>query len=111
MGSYANASSAPPFSLTLFDAVDLRGPGPGCERIVVNGKALALLAYLSVPRSGRFVRRDTLTALLWPESDTPQARTSLRKILHVIRRDLADDVIVARGEEEIAVNGNVLSCD
>lgn len=47
-------------------------------------KAIALLAYLAV--TGRPHRRDTLAALLWPESDSPHSRGALRRTLASIRR-------------------------
>lgn len=111
MASSDPASIPAAFSLTLFGDLDLRGRGVGCDRLVVNAKAIALLAYLAVPRMGRYVRRDMLTALLWPEFDQARARTSLRKTVHVIRRELSEDVISSRGDEEIALNGAVVWCD
>ncbi len=44
-------------------------------------KAVALLAYLAV--TGRPHRRETLAALLWPESDQSRARAALRRTLSV----------------------------
>ena len=44
-------------------------------------KAVALLAYLAV--TGRPHRRETLAALLWPESDQARARGALRRTLSV----------------------------
>ena len=55
-------------------------------------KALALLVYLVV--TTRPQSRDTLAALLWPESDQREARASLRRILHRLREALGDDLLV-----------------
>ena len=44
-------------------------------------KAVALLAYLAV--TGRPHRRETLAALLWPESDQVRSRAALRRTLSV----------------------------
>lgn len=49
-------------------------------------KAIALIAYLAV-QSG-FQSRDTLSALLWPESDQAGARGALRRTLSVLHKAL-----------------------
>ncbi len=65
------------------------------ERLVTfpTRKALALLAYLAV-QGGRH-SRETIAALLWPESDAEQARGSLRYTLSALRGalDEADGVV------------------
>lgn len=55
----------------------------GCAVEFDTRKATALLAYLAV--TGRPHRRDSLAALLWPESSAPQARGALRRTLASIR--------------------------
>lgn len=105
-------ASDTPFSLTLFDSIDLRdAEGHSVERLLTNAKAVGLLAYLSVPSVGRFVRRDRLVAMLWPELDQAKARTALRKTVYAIRRALGPESVLSRGEEEIAMSGDVLRCD
>src|SRR6476660_4001050 len=53
---------------------------------------LALLAVLSVHwKTG--ISREKLAALLWPESDEPNARNSLKQALHILRRELGPDVV------------------
>ncbi|HUS13879.1 MAG TPA: BTAD domain-containing putative transcriptional regulator, partial [Chloroflexia bacterium] len=54
-------------------------------------KATALLAYLAVTRTPQ--TRDTILALLWPESGADAARKNLRNILWAIRKGLGDDVL------------------
>jgi predicted ATPase len=54
-------------------------------------KAIALLAYLVV--SGETHTRDTLAALLWPDSDQSRARAALRRTLSVLRKALNKDVL------------------
>jgi len=72
-------------------------------------KALALLAYLlieSQPQS-----RDTLAALLWPESDQTSARAALRRTLSPLRNALSED-LVDFGRETLAVHPEAgLWCD
>jgi DNA-binding SARP family transcriptional activator len=101
-----------PYFLTLFDSVELRGrDGRSHGTLLANTKAVGLLAYLSVPALGRFVRRDRVVGLLWPELDQTRARTALRKTVHAIRRDLGSDSVLSRGDEEIALSPDVLTCD
>ena len=67
----------------------------GPVRVSVNGadiaisgkKALALLLYLC-RRTGTEVPRETICALLWPDSGDEQARGSLRQTLSVLRKSL-----------------------
>jgi DNA-binding SARP family transcriptional activator len=106
-----SSTSRPPFTLTLFGGVDLRGPGDDIDRLIVNAKAMALLACLAVPCTGRFVRRDALVGLLWPELDQTRARTALRKAIHAIRRALGPGAIIARGDEDLALSPDSVWCD
>jgi len=82
--------------LPAFDVdapVQIRLLGP--VRVVVRGaplsvdtrKAIALLAYLAV--TGRPAARETLGALLWPESDQQDARSALRRTLSVLNGGLS----------------------
>ena len=101
---------APAFRLTLLGGTDLTG-GDGGDVILVQPKRLALLAYLSAARPRGFHRRDRLIAMFWPEHDQEHARAALRKSVHVIRKALSDDVLVGRGDEELAVDRARLWCD
>ncbi len=47
--------------------------------VITRRKSMAILAYLAV--QGEIQRRDTLAALLWPESSQSRARSSLRREL------------------------------
>src|SRR4051812_39214783 len=51
-------------------------------------KALALLIYLAV--EGGRQPRESITALLWPESDGEHARAALRRTLVLLRQALPD---------------------
>ena len=55
-------------------------------------KAVAVVAYLAV--EGRS-SRDTLTGLLWPESDDYRARATLRRTLSALRSALGQGQVVA----------------
>jgi len=74
-------------------------------------KLLALLGYLAAARPYGFHRRDTLIALLWPELDNAHARNNLRQSVHAVRESLGQEVLVARGEEELALEDQCLCCD
>jgi DNA-binding SARP family transcriptional activator/tetratricopeptide (TPR) repeat protein len=77
--------------------------------VTANRRPLALLALLAVNGS-RGLSRDTIVALLWPESETDRARNSLSQVISVLRRELgAADLLL--GTAELRVNTNVLACD
>ncbi|MCC6176003.1 MAG: tetratricopeptide repeat protein [Chloroflexi bacterium] len=59
-------------------------------------RAVALLVYLAV--TDRPHGRDSLAALLWPDSDEPEARGRLRRTLHRLTEVLGDDVLVTDGD-------------
>jgi len=63
-------------------------------------KAMALLSYLAVTRSRH--HRETLAALLWPESDATAAYSALRNVLWILRQTpLADAVRSDRSTVEL----------
>src|SRR5438552_10291458 len=100
-----------PYCLILFGQVDLRGPATRAGDLLVQSKVVALLAYLGIPTVGRFVRRDRLVGLLWPELDQSRARKALRQALHEIRECTGPEVLLSRGDEEIALSDVEVSCD
>lgn len=98
--------------LRILGAVSLVGPdGSEIRTILTQPKLLALLTYLAVAKPRGFHRRDTLLGLFWPDQDQRHARASLRKAVHVLRRALGAEVVVARGDEELAVAPEHLWCD
>ncbi|HEY7936823.1 MAG TPA: hypothetical protein VID26_06805, partial [Candidatus Limnocylindrales bacterium] len=58
----------------------------GAPLVVDTRKATALLAYLAI--GGRPASRETLAALLWPESDEAGAHGALRRTLSVLNAAL-----------------------
>ena len=52
-------------------------------------RALALVVYLAVTDVAH--RRDTLTALFWPEAGQGEGRANLRRTLHVLGRTVGED--------------------
>ena len=92
--------------------LDLRGAdGRELHALLAQPKRIALLAYLCIAQPRGFHHRDTLLGLFWPNVDQDHARTSLRKALHILRRTLGGDVILSRGDDEVAVDFQHVSCD
>jgi serine/threonine-protein kinase len=106
------ATTSPTHFLRLFGGIGLDANGESAaESLLTQPKIVALLAYLAVPAPGRFVRRDALVAMFWPELDQAHARAALRKAVHVSRAALGAGAIVARGDEEVALSADVMGCD
>ncbi|HEV8355257.1 MAG TPA: hypothetical protein VGQ17_00650, partial [Gemmatimonadales bacterium] len=100
--------------LRTLGVVDLRtAAGREVRAVVQQPKRFALLAWLALAAPGRFVRRDTLLGLFWPELDEEHARGALRRSLYFLRRALGgrDEVLIGRGEEEVGVAAELLWCD
>ncbi len=100
------------FLLRTLGALDLRDSrGLALHDLLAQPKRLALLVYLASGRHGAMHRRDTLLALFWPESDEARARGALSQALRFLRRSLGSDVVLARGNDELALNTNCMWCD
>src|SRR5438094_3382585 len=93
-------------------SLDLRNATGGeVASVLAHSKRTALLAYLATASPRGHHRRDTLLALFWPELDETHARASLRKAVHHLRRSLGEDVLLGRGDEELALDETKLWCD
>jgi len=88
-----------------------RADGSELHSLLAQPKRVALLTYLCVASPRGFHRRDTLLGLFWPNVDQTHARTSLRNALHVLRHSLGENAFHSRGDEEVAVNFDVIWCD
>ena len=98
--------------LRILGPLELRGAdGTEMRSLLAQPKRTALLAYLAAEGARGFQRRDTLLGLFWPEFDEGRARAALSRALHFLRQGLGDDVVVARGEGELSLNGERLWCD
>ncbi len=96
--------------------IDVRLLGPvavdvdGRPLAVDTRKAIALLAYVAVLR--RPVSRETLTALLWPDSSDQDARGALRRTLSVLKSGLgASGMVVTRSSVELDASGVQVDLD
>ncbi|HEU4883790.1 MAG TPA: BTAD domain-containing putative transcriptional regulator [Longimicrobium sp.] len=97
------------FVLHLLGDPVLQGPeGPVTGRAAYR-RRLALLSILAVAR-GRPVGRERIIGLLWPESPADAARHTLSEALYVLRKDLAEELFTAMGDE-IALNPAVVGSD
>ena len=98
--------------LRLLGGLDLRrGGGLKLDGLLTQPKRVALLAFLAAATPPGFHRRDTLLGLFWPELDQEHARAALRQALHGLRQGLGTDVLTSRGDEEVGVDEQRLSCD
>lgn len=98
--------------LRLFGPLELSAPdGRDLRPLLAQPKRVAVLACIAARPAGTFVRRDTLLGLFWPELDQPAARRSLRQALHLLRTHLGADVLLARGDEELAIDPAHLAVD
>lgn len=79
--------------------------------VLAQPRRAALLAFLVVEGETGFVRRDTLLALFWPESDEKRARAALRQALAFLRRALGEEAIRSRGDDEVGVDAAHVSSD
>src|SRR3989442_1083403 len=85
--------------------------GRDVRALLGQPRRLALLAYLAAATPPGFHRRDSLLALFWPELDQEHARAALRQALHVVRDALGAGAVASRGDEEIGLDVDRVSCD
>jgi len=103
--------------LRTFGVLDLRGSdGREFRAVLAQPKRLALLVYLAATASGTpgaftFHRRDTLLALFWPDQDVTRARAALSRAVHYLRASLGEGVVLSRGDEELGLDPDRISCD
>jgi DNA-binding SARP family transcriptional activator/TolB-like protein len=99
-------------TFALLGSIDVRDAGGGeLSSLLRRPKRVALLSYLAAAVPRGFHSRDMLTGLFWPESTQEQARHAMSQALHVLRQELGEGAIVARGETEVALNEDVVSVD
>ncbi|MGH7676954.1 MAG: BTAD domain-containing putative transcriptional regulator [Gemmatimonadaceae bacterium] len=85
--------------------------GRNVADVLRRSKRAALLAYLAAASPRGMHRRDTLVALFWPETDATHARSALSQAVYVLRKELGDDAIIARGDDEVGLNPEVVRVD
>jgi DNA-binding SARP family transcriptional activator/predicted Zn-dependent protease len=98
--------------LKTLGSTDLRAPDqPGAAAVLTQPKRLALLLYLLLSGRGGFVRRDTILALFWPDADQAKGRQALRQTVYLLRQSLGREVILSRGDEDLAISRDLVQCD
>lgn len=99
-------------TLHVLGPVALYPPAGGSAApVVTQPRQLAVLAYLLLARPRRLHSRDTLVALLWPESDEHQGRHGLRNALHALRKAIGADQLTASGDGLVGVAPGTVACD
>ncbi|HET9604873.1 MAG TPA: BTAD domain-containing putative transcriptional regulator [Gemmatimonadales bacterium] len=97
--------------LTLLGLHALRSPdGRDLSSLPAQPKRFALLAYLAIGGAG-YHRRDSLAAMFWPDLDQFAARRALRNTLYHLREALGDGVIISQGDDAVAIDPALLTCD
>jgi tetratricopeptide (TPR) repeat protein len=98
--------------LELLGTTELRNPdGTSVSRVLNQPKRLALLAWFALVPGERYVRRDTILALFWPDLPQGNARAALRRAVYFLRQIMGDGIIEGRGDEELRLGPGRLSCD
>ena len=77
------------------------------EAVNAHRSALAVLTILATDGPAT---RDRLMSLLWPESDTPRARGSLKQTIHVLRHQ-TDGLPLVLGRATLHLNPEALTSD
>jgi DNA-binding SARP family transcriptional activator len=95
---------------TTLGTIDLDAT-PDAARLLAQPKLLTLFAYLVLARRGGYQRRERLCGLFWPEQSEDRARGSLRSALRSLRELLGDDRFLRRGDTDVAINLDGLTCD
>src|SRR5918997_6332428 len=85
--------------------------GEDIQSVLAQPKRVALLSYLALARPRGYHRRDKLLALLWPEQDEQHARWALNQALRQLRNALGKEVMPSRGDEEVGIAFQTLTCD
>ena len=99
-------------NLRLLGRIDLTDPsGEEITSLLSQPKRMAVLAYLALAARGSYLRRDVLMALFWTESDTSRARNALNQVLHALRKELGEEVLLTRGKQELGLNAEHFECD
>ena len=102
-GRGVGGGGSPPVTrVSVLGRVDLTVDGESATELIRRRKPFALLTYLALDESTRFVQRDELCGVFWSETTQARARASLRQALAVVRKHLPH-VLETRGDEEIRV--------
>jgi len=94
--------------ISTFGGCFLERDGARLDGLSGQRKGLALFAVLAADAGG--MTRESLSTLLWPESDDERARTSLRQLVHALRTQLAEPDLLLPSAE-LRLNPAVITSD
>ncbi len=94
--------------ISTFGGCFLERDGARLDGLSGQRKGLALFAVLAADAGG--MTRESLSALLWPESDDERARTSLRQLVHALRTQLAEPDLLLPSAE-LRLNPAIITSD
>jgi DNA-binding SARP family transcriptional activator/TolB-like protein len=98
--------------LTLLGLQAVRGSdGREFGSLPAQPKRFALLAFLAISGGGGFHRRDSLAAMFWPDLDQFAARRALRNTLYHLREAIGDGILIAQGDDALAIDPERMTCD
>lgn len=98
--------------LQVFGSPGLLDPaGRDLAAVTQQPKRFALLVWLALASPHRFVRRDTLLSLFWPDLDDQRGRSALRQCLYFLRHQIGADIFLTRGDEEVMLAPGVIRSD
>jgi DNA-binding SARP family transcriptional activator/TolB-like protein len=98
--------------LLTLGALDLlNAEGLELRAVLAQPRRLAVLGFLGIAIPHGFHRRDRLLALFWPDHDSERARRALNRAVYFLRRELGDDILLSRGDEELGFNSAQFWCD
>src|SRR5688500_799524 len=90
--------------VNLIGSIRIERDGCISDKLETHPKKLAFLAFLAAQPPERFVSRDTIIALFWPDSQEKSARHALSQMLHCLRQSLGEDSLNTRGAQLIRLN-------
>ena len=94
--------------ISTFGGCFLERDGARLDGLSGQRKGLALFAVLAADAGG--LTRESLSTLLWPESDDERARTSLRQLVHALRTQLAEPDLLLPSAE-LRLNPAIITSD
>lgn len=99
------------YRMRLLGRLELESKSGGISDLLGQPKRAALLAFLACQQAAGYTRRDRLIGVFWPDSTSDSARHSLRQSLYVLRRELGEDVLITRGDDEVGLDTAAFWCD
>ena len=100
------------FRLLCLGAIDLRSAdGEPVSALLAQPRRFAVLVYLTLAQVTGLVRRASLAATFWPESDETHALGALRQTLRFLRLTLGGDAIRVSSAHDVGIVADEFWCD